>query len=285
MAEFGPIISARALAQRLDGSHPAVPVVVDCRFDLSRPEAGRLMYRERHIPGARYAHLDDDLSAPRGAHGGRHPLPSPEALEALFSRLGISKDRDVVCYDQKTGAFAARLWWMLRYMGHAAVAVLDGGFAAWLELGQPVEAGEQPGERAVFSGAPRTEWLASADEAAAAALLVDAREPARYRGEVEPLDPVAGHIPGAVNRHFQANLTPDGRWLSRADLARELRALMRGHRSGDCVFYCGSGVTACHDLLALELAGLPPARLYAGSWSDWCSVPSRPVARGDAPAS
>jgi thiosulfate/3-mercaptopyruvate sulfurtransferase len=255
-------------------------VVVDCRFDLSDPEAGRRAYRHRHIAGAAYAHLDHDLCGPPLTNKGRHPLPTAEALEQALGRLGIDETRQVVAYDDMGGAMAARLWWLLRYMGHGAVALLDGGWQAWEAAGLPTAGGEtRPAPRA-FGGAPRSEWLVPIEGVAQARLLIDSRDPARYRGEVEPLDPVAGHIPGAINYCWKRNLDADGRFLAPAALRAQLESLLAGTPSREAVFYCGSGVTACHNLVALVHAGLPDARLYAGSWSEWCTDPGRPVARG-----
>ncbi len=255
-------------------------IVVDCRFDLAAPEAGQRDWLAGHVPGARYAHLDRDLSGPPRTDHGRHPLPAPEALVATFGRLGIGPGTQVVACDTAGGMFAARLWWLLRYMGHDAVAVLDGGWQAWLAAGGPVETGAVEPRAARFTGTPRGEWLVTLEEVGEAPLLVDARDPARFRGEVEPLDPVAGHIPGARNRHCRTNLDAGMHFRPPAELRGEFTTLLGAVPAGDAVFYCGSGVTACHNLLALAHAGLPPGRLYAGSWSEWCRDPARPVATG-----
>lgn len=257
--------------------------VVDCRYELGRPRAGELAYRQAHVPGARYAHLERDLSGPPLTDHGRHPLPSPAALTDLFGRLGVGPGVQVVVYDASGGTMAARLWWLLRYMAHAAAAVLDGGWPAWLEAGGPVEAGSVTPASSTFTGAPQPGWLVTVDQVAAAPLLVDARDPARYRGEHEPLDPVAGHIPGARNRYCGENLDERGRLRPPAALREAFAALLGGTPADAAVFYCGSGVTACHDLLALAHAGLGAARLYAGSWSEWCRDPARPVAIGPEP--
>ncbi len=259
--------------------------VVDCRFDLQNPEAGRTAYRTAHVPGAVYAHLDEDLSGPPVTDAGRHPLPTPDALRALFGRLGIRESTQVVAYDASAGALAAaRLWWMLRYMGHDAVAVLDGGWQAWEAAGYETAAGEESVSRVQFRGEPRAERLVTVDQVPDAKLLVDARDPARYRGESEPIDPAAGHIPGAVNHFWQQNVDEQGRFLHPAVLKHRLTSTLGAHAPDDAVFYCGSGVSACHDLLALAHAGLSSrARLYAGSWSDWCRDGRRPVATGPEP--
>lgn len=261
-------------------------LVVDCRFELSDPESGRRAYRASHIPGAIHADLERDLSSPVTAASGRHPLPPVAELEATFSRFGIAPGTQVVAYDEGPGAYAARLWWMLRWLGHDAVAVLDGGFAAWTGEGRAVAAAETAREPACFRARPR-EWMlcTTADIPGLLArgeALVDVRGAPRFRGEVEPLDTVAGHVPGAVNLPFLENLGPDGRLLAPAALAarfRERAGIVPG-RPVTCM--CGSGVTACQGLLALESAGVTGGRLYAGSWSEWIRDPSRPVARGPA---
>lgn len=252
-------------------------VVVDCRFDLAAPEAGRLAYLEAHVPGACYAHLDHDLSGPPATDHGRHPLPGPARLSALFGALGIDATRRVVAYDDAGGMFAARLWWMLRYMGHDAVAVLDGGWQAWVNAGGTTMSGEERPAARRFSGTPRRERLVTLDEVAGASQLVDARAAPRYRGEVEPLDPVAGHIPGALNRPSAENFGPDGRFKPAEQLRAEFDALLAGRAPATVVHHCGSGVTAVPNLIAMELAGLGPTGLYAGSWSEWCRDPRRPV--------
>ena len=271
------IIDAQSLHARLND--PTV-VIVDARFNLFNVDEGRASYLDGHIPGAVYAHLDDDLSGPPLTDAGRHPMPSPQALEALFSRLGVDAASQVVAYDQRDGMLAARVWWMLRYMGHEAVAVLDGGWKAWTSAGYACVEGEQTRPAGAFHGTPRRDWLVSVDQVAAAPRLVDSRDPRRYRGENEPLDPVAGHIPGALNRFHEENLDGEGYFLPPGELARGFSELLAGTPVARTVFYCGSGVTACHDLLAACHAGLGDGRLYAGSWSEWCSDPRRPVATG-----
>ena len=257
-------------------------VIVDCRFDLSDPSRGEQMYVESHIPGARYAHLDRDLSGTKTGTNGRHPLPTPAQMTDRFGAMGISPDVQVVAYDADSGMYAARLWWMLRFMGHERVAVLDGGFAAWVRAGHDVRGGTETWSPATFLGQPKENWRVTVDDITEQLgdnrrVLIDARAPARYRGESEPLDRVAGHIPGAKNRFFQDNLTDDKTFKTAATLRAEWQNALEGVPAQNVVVYCGSGVTACHDLLALEHAGLPGARLYPGSWSEYCADPGRPV--------
>ena len=282
--QFTTLIDAASLAP-LVGS-PRL-VILDCRFDLGAPEAGRQDYLRAHIPSARYLDLNRDLSAPPTPGSGRHPLPEPFRLAALFGALGIGRETQAVAYDEVNGSFAARAWWLLRWLGHDRAAVLDGGLGAWLAAGGPVESGEPraPARPAAFT--PRVDAAAVVSTAQLVEaladrrrLLVDARAPERFAGRVEPIDPVAGHIPGAVNHPFSANLRPDGRFLPERELARRWHERLRSTAPGDVIAMCGSGVTACHDLLAMSLAGLPGAKLYAGSWSEWIRDPARPVERG-----
>jgi len=264
--------------------------VVDCRFDLMNPEAGRQAYLRAHIPGARYADLNRDLSAPVGPHTGRHPLPLPEVFAGRLGAMGIGNDTQVVAYDEANGSIAARLWWMLRWLGHDAAAVLDGGFKAWTARGGALQSGEADpaaAERVARHFTPRIDAgsVVSTAELERAlqgrkALLVDARAQERYAGAVEPIDPVAGHVPGAVNHPFTANLGADGRFLPAAELERRWQERLPGSDLQNLVAMCGSGVTACHNLLSLEVAGLTGGKLYAGSWSEWIRDPRRPVARG-----
>jgi thiosulfate/3-mercaptopyruvate sulfurtransferase len=256
-------------------------VVVDCRFDLANPAWGEEQYLEGHVPGARYAHLDRDLSGTKTGKNGRHPLPTFEQMRTRFGALGIGAGTQVVAYDQDTGMYAARLWWMLRFLGHEAVAVIDGGFARWV-----AESGEkQPGRikptPTRFVGTPQAGWRLTVDQVAAGwhGLLVDARSPERFRGENETIDKVGGHIPGARNHFFQENLTPEKRFKPADQLRHEWEADLGERSPADVVMYCGSGVTACHNLLALEVAGLPGARIFPGSWSEWSADPNRPVER------
>jgi len=263
--------------------------VIDCRFDLMNPEAGRQAYLRAHIPGARYADLNRDLSAPVGPHTGRHPLPLPELFAGRLGAMGIGNDTQVVAYDEANGSIAARLWWMLRWLGHDAAAVLDGGFKAWTARGGALQSGEaDPAAEAVarqFTPRIDADSVVSTAEVERGlqdfkAVLVDARAQERYAGTVEPIDPVAGHIPGAVNHPFTANLGADGRFLPAAELKRRWQERLAGGDLENLVAMCGSGVTACHNLLSLEVAGLTGGKLYAGSWSEWIRDPRRPVARG-----
>ena len=260
-------------------------IVVDCRFDLTDAAKGEQLYLESHIPGAQYAHLERDLSAAKTGTNGRHPLPSVDQMRERFGALGIAPRKQVVAYDADSGMYAARLWWMLRYMGHDQVAVLDGGFARWVREGRAVRGGRERSVPATFTGTPRGEWRLDAKAVLEglddpARVLVDARAEPRFRGETEPLDKKAGHIPGAQNFFFQRNLADDKTFKSPAALREEWATVLGATIPDQVVMYCGSGVTACHNLLALELAGLPGARLYPGSWSEWSSDPSRPIEVG-----
>ncbi len=276
-----PLITTAALAAKL-----ADPdwLVADCRFDLADPTAGASAWRAGHIPGAIHVDLERDLSVAVAAHTGRHPLPSPEAFAATLSRLGVGNRTQVVCYDAGNGAYASRLWWMLRHVGHDSVVVLDGGFAAWVAEGRPVSTAESARPAARFVARPRPWMVCDAtgvrDALNRGALVVDVRGADRFRGEVEPLDTVAGHVPGAVNLPFLQNLGADGRFLPPVALARHWGERIGAEAGRDIVCMCGSGVTACQGLLALESAGITGGRLYAGSWSEWIRDPSRPVARG-----
>lgn len=269
------VVAPEVLLEHLDDPRLRI---VDLRFDLADPEAGWRGYRAGHLPGAVYAHLERDLSAPRGPVGGRHPLPPVEDLVRCLEDLGIGNDTWVVAYDDGLGDKAARLWWTLRYLGHDAVQLLDGGLPAWKALGGPLTTEEPRVPRARFVPRPRPERLVTAHEevlrAAREGRLVDSRAAARYRGDEEPLDPVAGHIPGAKNREWQRVFGPDGRLLPPEQLAARFADL-----GPEPVVYCGSGVTACVNALAMERAGLKP-RLYVGSWSDWICYPEHPVAVG-----
>jgi len=284
---FKTLIDVDSLQELLGQARLAV---VDCRFDLMNPEAGRQAYLRAHIPGARYADLNRDLSAPVGPHTGRHPLPLPEVVAGRLGAMGIGNDTQVVAYDEANGSIAARLWWMLRWLGHDAVAVLDGGFKAWTGGGGALQSGDADpaaAGRVARLFTPRIDAgsvLSTAELERALqvpkAVLVDARAQERYAGMVEPIDPVAGHIPGAVNHPFTANLGADGRFLPAAELKRRWQERLPGSDLQNLVAMCGSGVTACHNLLSLEVAGLTGGKLYAGSWSEWIRDPRRPVARG-----
>jgi len=281
------LIEPSELAAHLDDPHWAI---VDCRFELARPEWGARAFSEGHIPGALYAHLDSDLAGPRTALSGRHPLPEVDSLAAQLGAWGIDAQVQVVAYDQGSGAYAARLWWLLRWLGHGRVAVLDGGLSGWQRAGLPLSSAVTSRAARRFIPHPDARLLASGAEIAAAvaggalrrgeALLVDARAAERFAGESEGIDPVAGHIPGARNHPFSGNLDAAGRLLPPAELARAWQATLRGAAPERVIAMCGSGVTACHNLLALEVAGLTGARLYAGSWSEWIRDPAHAVARG-----
>jgi thiosulfate/3-mercaptopyruvate sulfurtransferase len=280
---YTTLISTKDLAARIED--PAF-VVCDVRHDLGQPETwGEAQYRRAHIPGARFVYMDRDLSAPKSGANGRHPLPSVEACAALFRRLGIDRSKQVVTYDQGPGTYAARMWWMLRWLGHEAVAVLDGGFAVWEREGRAVTTAAPLVMPASFVAHPT---VPSVDVAQVAAnlsspsmLLVDARGRERFRGDVEPIDKVAGHIPGSINRPYTDNMTADGHFKPATELRADFAALIGKRAPTDVVHSCGSGVTACHNLLAMEHAGLGGTRLYAGSWSEWSADPARPIARGD----
>ncbi len=278
------LVSAADLAAHLDD--PAW-VVVDCRHDLMNLAAGREAYAAGHIRNARFADLETALSGPKrgpdGVFRGRHPLPGRADLVASLRALGIGDDTQVVAYDAHGGMFAARLWWLLRWVGHARAAVLDGGLAAWQAQGLPLATEvPSPAPGKLTERAPLVSALSVGELLAqlgnGALTVVDARAPDRFLGENETIDPVGGHIPGARNRFFKDNLQADGRFKDPAALRAELAALVDDPATA--VMQCGSGVTACHNLLALELAGLPGAALYPGSWSEWCADPARPVARG-----
>jgi len=285
------LISAQDLADGLQhegstaGAGAPSWVVVDCRFNLQKPDAGWRAYREGHIPGAWYADLDCDLSAPRGPVTGRHPLPDPEALRSFFGRLGITSATRVVAYDEAGGGLAVRLWWLLRWMGHQQVVLLDGGLAAWQKAGLALSDAIPDARFERFAGTPGhmpvmdTPGI-SAALAANAILLLDMRAAERFLGRVEPIDTVAGHVPGALNVPFAGNLDADQRFHSNEHLAQRYGPIIQGRPPGEIVCMCGSGVTACHGVFALELAGVPGVALYPGSWSEWIRSPDRPVATG-----
>lgn len=276
---YKTLISPAELQQQYQ---PGSWLVVDCRFDLADTEAGRRAYEQSHIPGAVYAHLDDDLSGEIiPGKTGRHPLPTIEAAIALFSLWGIDDSVQVVAYDDKGGGIASRLWWMLRWLGHDAVAVLDGGWPAWQAGGMAISdkpANVRPRQFKARPGSLPTADAAKVDEVrtGTAYTVVDSRAAERYRGEVEPIDPVAGHIPGAVNLPFPANLA-DGSFLDADSLKARFQEALGNKPADQVIFYCGSGVTACHNLLAYAHAGLGDAVLYPGSWSDWITDESREI--------
>jgi len=279
---YQTIVDAETLARHLDD---AAWRIVDCRFDLGDAAAGAAAFERGHIPGAVYAHLDHDLSAPRTPWSGRHPLPDPAVLAATFGRLGIGAGVQVVACDETGGGYAARLWWLLRWLGHRDVAVLDGGIAAWRREHRALVATPTTVAPREFRGAPDADAALDADELAALlarreVVLLDARATERFEGRVEPLDPKAGHVPGAVSHPLSQNLGADGRFLDAKTLRARFSALLGSAPASAIVSMCGSGVTACHTLLALEIAGLEGARLYPGSWSEWCRDPARPIASG-----
>jgi thiosulfate/3-mercaptopyruvate sulfurtransferase len=263
--------------------------VVDCRHDLMDPAAGRLAYEAGHVPHARFADIEHDLSGPKTPDSGRHPLPDREHLAARFRAWGISPGTQIVAYDAQGGQFAGRLWWLARWLGHDAVALLDGGWPTWLAETGRAEAGAAPPARGAGDFAARASLMPVVDAGELqsrlgdpSSLLVDARAAERYEGRVEPIDPVAGHIPGAVNRFWQENLL-DGRFKRPDALRSEFLKLLQNRPPTRVIHHCGSGVTAAHNLLAMEIAGLPGAALYPGSWSEWIRDPARPVAQGPHP--
>ena len=255
----------------------------DCRHDLARPDAGELQYREAHIPGATFAHMDRDLSAPKSGTNGRHPLPERAAFLAWLGRQGVRAQDQVVCYDAGNGVMASRLWWLLRWIGHGEVAVLDGGLAKWTAEGRPLTAAVTHREPHAYPTSrpalARPVAVAEVERDLEQLFLLDARTPVRYRGEQEPIDPVAGHIPGARNRSSGDNVTAQNTFKPAETLRQEFRQVLGNRAPEEIVHYCGSGVSACHNLLAMELAGLTGGRLYAGSWSEWSADPKRPIAR------
>jgi thiosulfate/3-mercaptopyruvate sulfurtransferase len=279
---YTTLISVADLAKHLDDTGW---VVCDCRHDLADTRAGRRAYAESHIPGARFVHLDEDLSAPKTGRNGRHPLPDVDTFARRLGELGIDNAKQIAAYDASGGPYAARLWWMLRWLGHDAVAVLDGGWNAWVKAGNSITAANPAVKAARFVPRPRAGMARDVNQVAAdlgksPSFMLDARVPSRYRGENETLDPVAGHIPGAVNRPWQLNLDNEGRFKVAAELRKEFAETLEGRAPDGVTHYCGSGVTACHNLLAMEVAGLAGSLLYPGSWSEWCSDPARPVTTG-----
>ena len=279
---YTTLVSTDQLARHLDDW-----AIIDCRFDLQHEQWGREEHRAAHIPGAVYASLNDDLSGARTGTNGRHPIPDVDALAATLGRLGIDRSTQVVAYDQDAGSYASRLWWLLRYAGHDAVAVLDGGWAKWIREGRPTRAGEETKPARRYEAALRPALRVDVENVAThlddpGRLLIDARAAERFEGRSETIDRVAGHIPGALNHFFKQNLAADGTMLPAEVVRANLLRLLGGQPAEQVVVYCGSGVTACQNLLAMEHVGLPGARLYAGSWSEWSSDASRPVETGPA---
>ena len=276
---FTTLISTDALA--LHANDPAF-VIVDCRYKLDDENWGEREYQAEHIPGAVYADLGRDLAGPRTGRNGRHPLPDPHTLAQTFGRFGITSGVQVVAYDQEIGMYASRLWWLLRWLGHDAVAVLDGGLRKWRTETRPMKSGAEGNETRTFIGTPRADMTVDVTSVSEmvdtpAWRLVDARSPERYRGEHEPIDKEAGHIPGAANHYYQSNVDEHGLFRTPEELRASLKPTIGETPADHVVCYCGSGVTACHNLLALEHAGIKGAKLYAGSWSEWSADPSRPV--------
>lgn len=280
---FTTLVTTDELAAHLDDP---LWVVLDCRFMLTDTEAGQRAYHQGHIPGARYAHLDKDLSVPVTKDSGRHPLPDPEVLAKKLGEWGVGNDTQVIAYDDSFGAMAGRLWWLLRWLGHVRVALLDSGLPKWQREQLPLTAEVPEIKPVTFSATPRHDlWVETAvvEEALrhGDTILIDARAEERFSGEIEPLDPVAGHIPGAVNYPYEDNLDFSGEFLNKNDLRGEYEGLLAGKSPDRVIHMCGSGVTACHNILAMEHAGLHGARLYAGSWSEWIRDRSRPIATGN----
>ncbi len=275
------LVSTAELAAHVDDPAWAV---FDCRHDLAKPDAGTQAYATAHIPGARFLHLDRDLSTRPTGKNGRHPLPDPLAFMRTLGAAGVDTTKQVVAYDAQTGVYASRLWWMLRWLGHENVAVLDGGYARWTQEGRTLTAAVPQPAPARFAGTPRAMWVDVDDMlsslARAGRVVIDARSPDRFRGENETLDPVGGRIPGSLNRFFRENLDANACFKPAADLHQAFTAMLGKMPAQAVVHSCGSGVSACHNLLAMEIAGLPGSRLYPGSWSEWCSDPRRPADRG-----
>jgi thiosulfate/3-mercaptopyruvate sulfurtransferase len=276
------LVTTEELARHLGDPHW---IVIDTRHDLVDPAKGPSLYAEGHIPGAYFMHVDDDLSAPRTGTNGRHPLPDLGVFAAKVNERGVTPDSKVVVYDDAGGGFAVRLWWMLRWLGHEKVALLDGGYPLWVKEGRSVTKDAAPQRPGAFVPKPRLGGTVDAHyierfSTAPSTRLIDARAAERFEGRQETIDPVAGHIPGAVNRFWKENLEPDGRFKPAARLRPEYESILVGLAPGRVVHMCGSGVTACHNLFAMELAGLGGSKLYPGSWSEWCADPARAVAKG-----
>ena len=281
------LISVEAL-QQLQAQGQRL-MVFDCSFELMQPEAGPQQYEEVHVAGAVYAHLDKVLSAkhaPNAASGGRHPLPARETFAAWLASVGFSNDMQAVVYDRQGANYCGRMWWMMKWLGHEAVAVLDGGLQAWQAGGGAVSSGAEAAlAPSTFALHPPLRQLVDTKKVVSQLgrpeqTVLDARAPARFRGEMEPIDPVAGHVPGALNRPFNSNIAADGKFKPAAQLRAEFEALLGVREACTVVHHCGSGVSALPNLIAMEIAGFGPTALYAGSWSEWCNTPGLPVARG-----
>ncbi|HUS95073.1 MAG TPA: sulfurtransferase [Patescibacteria group bacterium] len=281
--DYSTLISAQALSEQINNPDW---VIIDCRFSLAEPDRGRRDYEEAHIPGAVYAHLNTDLSGPHiPGQTGRHPLPDIETFSASLSRWGVGPDIQVALYDDGGGAIAARLWWMLRFLGHSPVAVLNGGWQFWIAEKRPTRSGTETYQPRNFTPLPRVQMISVTQEvdqlrATPDGRVFDSRSADRFLGFNETIDPVAGHIPGAISAPYQENIGPDDLFLSKEQLHQRFLTLLDGVPPEQAVFYCGSGVTAAHNLLALAYAGLGDARLYVGSWSEWITDPERPIALG-----
>jgi thiosulfate/3-mercaptopyruvate sulfurtransferase len=281
---YTTLVDTDELAKHLDDPDW---VIFDCRFTLSDTGAGLRAYNEGHIPGARYAHLDNDLSSPVTNTTGRHPLPDPGELAAKLGAWGVDRNKQVVVYDDTFGAMAVRMWWLLKWMDHENVALLDGVFPKWLREKRPISKELPAIEPASFTASTNDDMWIAADEvqslAEGAGVVIDARAEERYSGEVEPLDKVAGHVPGAINLPWEDNLDLGGDFLPAEELRELYTPLIGEHPARNVIQMCGSGVTACHNILAMEHAGLKGSRLYAGSWSEWITDPARPVKSGELP--
>ncbi len=283
--EYSLIISAAELSRNLQNPDW---VIVDCRFSLADPDWGETEYQALHIPGAVYAHLDRDLAGSKTPETGRHPLPSDKKTTQVFSALGIDSSKQVIVYDATSGSFAARLWFMLNLYGHQRVAVLDGGFAYWHMQGYPIESVDHHNLPAQFSGSFHPEMVMTTPQMEQLIhdkdwRIIDARTHERYAGESEPIDPVAGHIPGALNRFHELNLDQNGLFKPDQTLKEEFMPLLDPQHIENTVVYCGSGVTSCHHLIAMKKAGLPLPKLYVGSWSEWIRDPARPIKQDKEP--
>ncbi len=275
---YTTLIDSASLLEKYENSDV---LIFDTRYNLADKNAGKEAYLQGHIPGAVYIDLHDDLSRPPATNKGRHPLPTFEAMNTLFSEIGVQSGVQVIIYDDIFGAFAARLWWMLKHMQHEDVAVLNGGWQAWRDADGPVSSDNEIRTQSSFSQIPIAQDVIDIEHVEEASLLIDSREPARYSGETEPIDKAAGHIPNALNRFWKNNIVENGCFKEKSILRKEFEELLGNTPPEESVFYCGSGVTACHNLLAAVHAGLKLPKLYAGSWSEWSSSPEKPVATGN----